>query len=104
MTKEEIIRQSFRECPKTIRQVSRETGIGKSAVRRHVREMEKSGMIWKLYRRLWPLSDFMAYVWTANGNISWGYRVNRALSGKGYSANEQIAILQIIKSDIENGK
>lgn len=104
MTREEIIRQSFREYPKTIGQVSRETGVSKGEVRQYVREMEKSGKIWKLYRRLWPLSDFMAYVWTANGNISWGYRVNRALSGKGYSADEQIAILQIIKSDIENGK
>ena len=97
MTSEEIIRQSFREYPKTIGQVSRETGIGKSEVRRHVREMEKSGTIWKLYRRLWPLSDFMAYVWTANGNISWGYRVNRALSGKGYSADEQIAIVKMLE-------
>ena len=100
MTREEIIRQSFREYPKTIGQVSRETGIGKSAVRRHVREMEKSGMIWKLYRRLWPLSDFMALVWTTNGNVAWGYRVNRALSGKGYSAEEQIAIIRTIKSDL----
>lgn len=97
MTREEIIRQSFREYPKTIGQVSRETGISKNEVRQYVREMEKSGTIWKLYRRLWLLSDFMAYVWTANGNIAWGYRVNRALSGKGYSAEEQIAIVKMLE-------
>lgn len=60
--------------------------------------MEKAGTIWKLYRRLWPLSDFMAYVWTTNVNIAWGYRVNQALSGKGYSAEEQIAIVKMIKA------
>lgn len=97
MTKEEIIRQSFREYPKTIGQVSRETGISKNEVRQYVREMEKSGTIWKLYRRLWPLSEFMASVWTANGNIAWGYRVNQALSGKGYSADEQIAIVKMLE-------
>ena len=104
MTKEEIIRQSFREYPKTIGQVSRETGISKGEVRRHVREMEKSGTIWKLYRRLWPLSDFMALVWTTNGNVAWGYRVHQALSGKGYSAEEQIAVIRTIRKGLEYGK
>ena len=97
MTREEIIRQSFREYPKTIGLVSRETGISKNEVRQYVREMEKSGTIWKLYRRLWPLSDFMALVWTTNGNVAWGYRVNQALSGKGYSADEQIAIVKMLE-------
>ena len=104
MTKEEIIRQSFREYPKTIGQVSRETGISKNEVRQYVREMEKSGTIWKLYRRLWPMSEFMAYVWTTNGNIAWGYRVNQALSGKRYSAEEQIAVIRTIRNGLGYGK
>ena len=97
MTREEIIRQSFREYPKTIGQVSRETDISKNEVRQYVREMEKSGTIWKLYRRLLPLPDFMASVWTTNGNVAWGYRVNRTLSGKRYSAEEQIAIVKMLE-------
>lgn len=104
MTREEIISRSFREYPKTINQISRETGIPSGEICRVVSKMEEAGTIWKLYRRFWPLSDFMAYVWTTNVNITWGYRASQALFGKGYGAEEQIAMLKTIKCDIENGK
>ena len=104
MTREEIISRSFRECPKTIGQVSRETGIPSREVRKVVSEMEKTSTIWRLYRRIWPLSEFGAFLWTTNREVAFGYRILVELSGRNLSADEQLAIIQTIKSDIENGK
>ena len=99
MTIEEIIWQSFREYPKTIGQVSRETGISRGEVRQYVREMEKSGTIWKLYRRLLPLSEFMALHWTTNKEMAYGFRILVELSGRNLSSEEQIEIMQKIRED-----
>lgn len=99
MTREEAIYRSFREYPKTIRQVSRETGIPLKKIRRTVARMEKAGTIWRLYRNIWPLSDFGAFHWTTNREVAFGYRVLVALSGKDLSTDEQIEIMQKIRAD-----
>ena len=99
MTREEIISRSFRECPKTIRQVSRETGIPSGEIRRIVRGMEQEGTIWRLNRRIWPLSEFMALRWTANREMTFGYRILAELSGSTLSVDEQIEIMQKIRAD-----
>ncbi len=99
MTREETIYCSFRECPKTIGQVSRETGIPPKEVREVVAKMEKTSTIWKLYRRIWPLSEFGAFRWTTNREVAFGYRVLVALSGKNLSTDKQIEIMQKIRAD-----
>lgn len=100
MTREEIISRSFREYPKTIRQVSRETGIPSGEIRRIVRGMEQEGTIWRLNRRMWPLSEFMAYSWTINREVAFGYRILAELSGKRMTSDEQIEIMKTIKMDL----
>lgn len=99
MTREEIISRSFRERPKTIGQVSRETGIPSREVRKVVSGMEKTSTIWRLYRNMWPLSEFMAYFWTTNREVAFGYRILVELSGRNLSADEQIEIMQKIRAD-----
>lgn len=99
MTREETISRSFREYPKTINQVSRETGIPSREIRRIVRGMEQDGTIWRLNRRMWPLSEFMALHWTANREIAFGYRILVELSGKRMTSDEQIEIMQKIRTD-----
>lgn len=99
MTREEIISRSFRECPKTIGQVSRETGIPSREVRKVVSGMEKARTIWRLYRRIWPLSEFMFYSWTTNMEVAFGYRILVELSGKNLSTDEQIETIKSIRSE-----
>ena len=98
MTREETIYRSFRECPKTIGQVSRETGIDRKEVRRLVREMDRDGKIYRLSRSL-STSGFLSYRWTTNVNIAWGYRTVRALSGKSLTADEQLEVMRKIRTD-----
>lgn len=100
MTDEERIYASFREFPKTVHQVSRETGISSREIRRVVSGMEKTGTIYRLRRVFRQLPDFGSYLWTTNKNVAWGHLVFRALSGKAYDADEQIAIVRTIKSDL----
>lgn len=100
MTREEIISQSFRERPKTIGQVSRETGVPSREVRKVVSGMEKTGIIWRLYRNMWPLSEFMAYFWTTNREVAFGYRILVELSGKRMTSDEQIEIMKTIKINL----
>ena len=100
MTNAERIYESFREFPKTIGQVSRETGFSKGEVRRHVRDMYRDGKIWRLCR-VFRLPKFGAYLWTTNKNTAWGHLVFRALSGKSYSADEQIAIVKTVKPNLK---
>ena len=99
MTREEIISQSFRERPKTIGQVSRETGVPSREVRKVVSGMEKTGIIWRLYRRIWPLSEFGAFLWTTNREVAFGYRILVELSGKNLSTDEQIETVKSIRSE-----
>lgn len=61
--------------------------------------MEKASTIWRLYRRIWPLSEFMAFLWTTNREVAFGYRILVELSGKNLSADEQIKIMQKIGAD-----
>lgn len=98
MTREEIISRSFREYPKTIGQVSRETGIPSREVREVVSKMEKGGTIWRLYRRIWPLSE-LAFHWTTNKEMAYGFRILVELSGRNLSSDEQIEIMQKIRAD-----
>ena len=99
MTREEIISQSFRECPKTIGQVSRETGIPSREIRKVVSRMKNDGTIWRLCRKVWPLSEFMAYVWTTNRESAFGYRILVVLSGKNLSTDEQLEAIKSIRSE-----
>ena len=99
MMREETISRAFRECPKTIGQVSRETGIPSREVRRLVSKMENEGTIWRLGRNIWPLSEFGAFHWTTNREVAFGYRVLGALSGKNLSTDKQIEIMQKIRAD-----
>lgn len=99
MTDAERIYESFREFPKTVHQVSRDTGIPSREIRRVVSKMEKAGRIWRLHRRLWPLSEFMAMHWTTNREIAFGYRILAELSGKRMTSDEQIEIMQKIRTD-----
>lgn len=100
MTDAERIFESFREFPKTVHQVSRETGIKATEVRRQVRGTERDGKIWRLCRVFRLLRDFGSYTWTVNKNIAWGHLVSRALSGKMYDADKQIEIVGIIKANM----
>ena len=89
--KEAYIRQ-FNEMEEMLRK-SEET-------RKVVSEMEKTSTIWRLYRNMWPLSEFMAYFWTTNREIAFGYRILAELSGKRMTSDEQIEIMKTIKMDL----
>lgn len=99
MTREEIISRSFKEYPKTIRKVSRETCIPSREIRRIIRRMEQEGRIWRLYRRICPLSEFMLFRWTTNREIAFGYRILEELIGKKITSDEQIEIMKRIRAD-----
>ena len=95
--------QSFRESPKTMLQVSQETGIYRANICRYIHNMRNNGTIYRLSRRLCPISQNKAIFWTTSLNVALGFWANATLSGKDYGREEQIALLACIKSYIAGG-
>lgn len=95
--------QSFRERPKTMLQVSQETGIYRANICRYIHRMKNEGTIYRLPRGLCPISKNKAIFWTTNLNIVLNYWAYEMISGKVYGRDEQIAILASLKSYIIGG-
>lgn len=95
--------QSFRERPKTMLQVSQETGIYRANICRYIHRMKAEGTKYRLPRGLCPISKNKAIFWTTNLNIALNYWAYEILSEKEYGSDEQIAILACLKSYIVSG-
>lgn len=65
--------------------------------------MRNNGTIYRLSRRLCPISQNKAIFWTTSLNVALGFWANATLSGKDYGREEQIALLACIKSYIAGG-
>lgn len=56
----QIVYQAFKECPKTMLQVSIETGILRANICRYIADMEDKGLIQVIYKSLCPFTNFQA--------------------------------------------
>lgn len=95
--------RSFKEKPKTMLQVSQETGIYRANICRYVHDMRDEGTVYRLLRGLCPISKNRAIFWTTNLNVALNFWAYEMLSGKAYGSDEQTALLACIKSYVTSG-